>query len=117
MKPDGLIVGAWTLDTSCGDAVELESIPAQLRAHEPIEFTYSWVRHFDFSPTDNQEVWGREYEDRLGMKKTFRIIMVGNIGCWVVVEDPANGIGVNLGYFKYVHEVQLIYYALTGKHL
>ena len=86
---------------------------------EPIELTEEWLENDPFSKTIENiyETAFFTYGDKI--IRTFRIILHDN-GFWVII-DWSNGDGtrssLNLGTYKYIHELQNLYYFLADEEL
>jgi hypothetical protein len=87
--------------------------------YEPIPITKDWLLNFGFKRDKKRN----DFFDRAlyfnEEVATFRVMLVDN-GFWFIVEKPlGDGTrkGFNLGTYKYVHQLQNLYFALTGEEL
>jgi hypothetical protein len=71
---------------------------------EPIPLTEEWLLKFGFESGKNRTKW-------LYYKDNKRLI------CHRLIHIKISGSKYNLGYIKYVHQLQNLYFALTGEEL
>ena len=88
---------------------------------QPIPITEKPLLKFGFKLIDltTHRVFDIAYNDRDNIVRTFRVIIVDN-GVWFIIDRSVGDgtrMGINLGTFHYVHELQNLYFALTGKEL
>lgn|SRR3990167_9270310 len=89
---------------------------------DPILFDEMWCRYFPFVCVGAEfGIWELRYADRLGCLKIFRVILLEEGGAFVVIEDAHASsepkCGINLGEYKYVHEIQNVFYSLACRPL
>lgn len=119
MKDNEIMVGNMAFDKDLGSVATIDSSDFGYAVNlEPILFNEDWCRSFPFVCVGAEfGIWELLYADRLGILKTFRVIILQEGGAFVIVEDSSNGCGINLGEFKYVHEIQQLFFVLASRPL
>jgi hypothetical protein len=87
----------------------------------PIPISKEWLVNFGFD--NDKEVCWEKFEQMRWVKYENNYICVRlmkhDFAWWIILEINASGehIGINIGDFEYVHQLQNLYFALTGKEL
>lgn len=121
MKDTELMVGNIFLDKNLNAICAIDwsdlKYPHNL---EPVVFDDKWCRSMPFVVCEGAEefgVWEMLYVDRLGVLKIFRVVLCEGGGAYVIIEDQCNKTGINLGEYKYVHEIQQLFFSLACRPL
>ena len=83
---------------------------------KPIPLTEEWLLKFGFGKYNDCFDYAIYIN---GDICTFRIMICDN-GWWFIIDKPVGDgmrIGINLGTYKYIHQLQNLYFVLTGKEL
>ena len=116
MKAEHLRIGNWVLHEPKNaraetqvDAHDLENLQFYHdkygNEYQPIPLTEEWLERFGIM----QNTW---FEDRSYMIKEDR-----GFGWDIYVQNAANTKKISFAYFKHVHQLQNLYFALTGEEL
>jgi hypothetical protein len=86
---------------------DYKSSYSSLYCLDPISLTGEWLERFGF------EISGESY-----IIENFAIEDIDNGDKWYLyMYDEENGCDVNIGIINYVHQLQNLYFALTGEEL
>lgn len=83
------------------DLIDIQDVQSRPEIYKPIPITEEWLVRFGFE-VNNTESWY--------YKGNFRWSKVGRYWLWF-------GIPMQNGLFKHVHQLQNLYFALTGQEL
>lgn len=116
IKPSDLRIGNWIRERGRQYEFTVSSGTfSYMEIHkdffEPIPLTEQWLERLGF---ENEKIGGLIFTDYKMMDSSLEVLMVlGNTGKWQIAFEKHN-LQV---YIKYVHELQNLYSALTGKEL
>jgi len=114
MKPQELRIGNWIYDTIEGEELQVKIGNIKYYSDfEPIPLTEEWLDKFGFEQKEGgsgppiNAVWDEWWEPYEGFR---------------ITQDVKNdwflcGYRQNKKHFKYVHQLQNLYFALTGEEL
>ena len=117
MEASELIIGNWvelklnfeeSEEVQC-DLVDIDNIQKKNGVYQPIPLTEEWLVKFGFEKDENEQYYKGGYViDVTADKKSFMFSIVIN----------ANGLfAAALGVYYHVHQLQNLYFALTGEEL
>ncbi len=118
MKASELRIGNYIRRKSTGEEfaidvmkialIDAENIDAYEKSFDPIQLTQEWLLRFGFGKSDEHEL-GHNTDEQFGFYydwhfKRFRI-------------ECANSVDVPMKHIQFVHQLQNLYFALTGEEL
>ena len=83
----------------------------RLDDYEPIPLTEEWLVKFGFEKKQNK------FDNRWDNEYGFEIEVQGDKYAYCVWDESAPHLTTFLGHCKYVHQLQNLYFALTGEEL
>ena len=122
MKANGLMVGNYLKNDSIVVKIDARSIFDMYNdnpKYEPIELNEYWLEKLGFYKNENTKHWSITYfnSEKMGIDKWSLFIgFDSTMGYWFGVQDLIlDQVALNL--IKYVHQLQNLYFSLTGKEL
>ena len=82
---------------------------------KPIPLTEEWLLKFGFA---KEESTSYKYYSNDNVRFCFEVMFTNN-GFWVIIErmQSTDRTRMNMGHYNYVHQLQNLYFALTGTEL
>ena len=99
---------------------DLINVPIELNEYSPIPLTEEWLIKLGFTNMENI-CWQRYVQKKwVNFDNGFFFfrVMKHSFAWWFILEDETNTErGINMGDIQYIHELQNLYFALTGEEL
>ena len=120
MKPEELRIGNWYQEFPDGDLAQVSLETFKNWEHlslekwiDPIPLTPKWLERFGF------EAKVKSFPHMLSINLTHNLMMVTDSKKWEILAKvpPFGGVQFPCPQIKHVHELQNLYYALTGEEL